>query len=66
VATDIHLDHIHPFEVNNFGAMVSIMIVITTNITREFCPEIDVVVPPLDFVIILPLGGSSYPVSNGP
>jgi hypothetical protein len=46
----------HLFEANNLGAMVSIMTMITTKSTREVHPEVVVVVPPLVFVVISPLG----------
>jgi hypothetical protein len=40
----------------NLGTMVSIMSILTTKSTREVRPEIVVVVLPLEFVIIVPLG----------
>jgi hypothetical protein len=36
--------------------MVSIMTMLTTKSAREFRPEVVVVVPPLAFVVIVPLG----------
>jgi hypothetical protein len=45
----------HPFEVRNFWEMVSIMYILTTKSAREVCPEV-VVVLPLAFVVIVPLG----------
>jgi hypothetical protein len=44
-----------PLEVDNLGAMVSIMSILTTKSAREFCPEIVVVLPWL-FVVVVPLG----------
>jgi hypothetical protein len=46
----------HPFEVINLGTMVSIMSILTTKSTREVLPKIFVVVLPLSFVFIVPLG----------
>jgi hypothetical protein len=46
----------HPFEINDLGAMVSIMTMITAKSTREVLLELVVVVPPLAFVFISPLG----------
>jgi hypothetical protein len=45
----------HLLEVNNLGAMVCIMSILTTKSAREVSPKI-VVVLPLSFVIIVPLG----------
>jgi hypothetical protein len=45
----------HPFEVNDLGAMVSIMTMLTAKGTREVHQEV-FVVPPLAFVVIAPLG----------
>jgi hypothetical protein len=46
----------HLFEVRNLGEMVSIMTMLTTKNAREVHPEVVVVVPPLAFVVIVPLG----------
>jgi hypothetical protein len=46
----------HLFEVNNLGAMVSIMTMLTAKDTREVHSNVFVVVPPLAFVVISPLG----------
>jgi hypothetical protein len=48
----------HPFEVDDLGAMVSIMTMLTKKGTREVLPEVVVVIPPLAFVVIAPLGVS--------
>ena len=45
----------HPFKVNNLREMVGIMAILTTKGTREVCLKI-VVLPPLVFVVISPLG----------
>jgi hypothetical protein len=45
----------HPFEVSDLREMVSIMDILTTKGTREVCLKI-VVVLPLAFVVISPLG----------
>jgi hypothetical protein len=45
----------HPFEFRNLGEMVCIMSIITIKSARVFIPNI-VVVLPLSFVIIVPLG----------
>jgi hypothetical protein len=46
----------NPFEVGDLGEMVSVMSMLTTKSAREFCLEVVVVVPPLVFVVIIPLG----------
>jgi hypothetical protein len=46
----------HPFEVRNLGAMVSLMSMLTAKRTREVHLQVVVVVPPLSFVFIVPLG----------
>jgi hypothetical protein len=46
----------HPFEVRNLEEMVSLMSMITAKITREVHLEVVVVVPPLLFIVIVPLG----------
>jgi hypothetical protein len=46
----------HPFEFNNLGAMVSVISMLTTKSAREVHLEVVVVVPPLAFVFIVPLG----------
>jgi hypothetical protein len=46
----------HPFKVGNLGAMVSIMAILTAKGTREVCPEVIVVVLPLAFIVVSPLG----------
>jgi hypothetical protein len=45
----------HLFEVDDLGEMVSIMTMLTAKRTREVRPKV-VVVPPLVFVVITPLG----------
>jgi hypothetical protein len=45
----------HPFKVNDLREMVSIMAILTAKGTREVCLKI-VVILPLVFVIISPLG----------
>jgi hypothetical protein len=46
----------HPFEVNNLGAMVSIVAMLTAKSTREVHPKVFVVVLALAFFFISPLG----------
>jgi hypothetical protein len=46
----------HPFEVNNLGTMVGVMSILTTKTVREVCPNIVVVLLPLAFFFIVPLG----------
>jgi hypothetical protein len=45
----------HPFEVKNLGAMVSVMSMLTAKRKREVHLEVFFVVPPLVFVVIVPL-----------
>jgi hypothetical protein len=45
----------HPFEVSNLGVMGSILTMLTTKSTREVRMEVVVVVPHLEFVVIVPL-----------
>jgi hypothetical protein len=51
----VHFRFFHPFKVNNLREMVSIMAILTAKGTREVCPKI-VVILPLAFVVISPLG----------
>jgi hypothetical protein len=46
----------HPFEVGNLGTMVSIMPIFTTKSIGEVHLEVVIVVLPLVFVVIVPLG----------
>jgi hypothetical protein len=46
----------HPFEVINLGEMVSIMTMLTAMSAREVHPDVVIFVPPLAFVVIVPLG----------
>jgi hypothetical protein len=51
----VHFEFFHPFKVCYLGEMVSIMAILTTKGTREVCLNIVVVIP-LAFVVIAPLG----------
>jgi hypothetical protein len=46
----------HLFEIRNLGAMVTIMTILTTKSIREFYMKDVVLIPPLAFFFILPLG----------
>ena len=46
----------HPFVIRNLGEMVSIMTKLTTNSIKEVSSEVFIVVPPLEFVFISPMG----------
>jgi hypothetical protein len=46
----------HPFEVGNLGEMVGVISMLTAKRTREFYLEVVVAIPPLAFVVIVPLG----------
>jgi hypothetical protein len=46
----------HLFKVGNLGKMLSIMVILTAKGAREVFPEVIVVVPPLAFIVVSPLG----------